>query len=319
MVPEKSEYEILWPNIVRLDTVYKQKLSINVDEIPELVLDTKNITLSAELAPILNGETDLSKVSEINLRNLDQTLRMQTIVFKASAEVYDQMAKITDWQQQTTKFAVLGQVFGIVTDYIERGRIKSNPPSYIDDPMRKRILFMLSMSKIVNHLWSHIKRQETESLVPIYDVNRRVLTTGDMATWYTTKPCFITNKCHISHCVCDSSWEASEEYQIEHHPHVVAWVKNDHIGFEVSYSFDGAFHQYRPDFLIKLDNGKTLVLEVKGQEREKDKAKWQAMDDWIEAVNAENEFGVWCRDVSFLPMDLPNILNKHSCWFREQI
>lgn len=312
VVPEKSKYELSWPNIVRLDTVYKQKLSINVDEIPELVLDTKNITLSAELAPILDGETDLSKVSEINLRNLDQTLRMQTIVFKASAEVYDQMAQSTEWQQQTTKFAVLGQVFGIVTDYIGQGRIKSNPPSYIDDPMRKRILFMLSMSKIVNHLWSYIKRQETETLVPIYDVNRRVLSTGDMATWFTTKPCFITKKCHISHCVCDSAWEASEEYQIEHHPHVVAWVKNDHIGFDVSYSFEGTFHQYRPDFLIKLDNGKILVLEVKGQEREKDKAKWQAMDDWIEAVNAENEFGSWCRDVSFDVGDLAAILDKHS-------
>lgn len=314
VVPEKCEYEISWPNIIRLDRVYKQKLSINIDEIPELVLDTKNITLSAELAPIVDGETDLSKVTEINLRNLDQSLRMQTIVFRTAGQIYEQMSKNGEcgWLQQSTEYATLGQVFCIVNEYIEKGRIKSNPSSYIDDPVRKRILYMLSMTKIVNHLWSHIKSQETESLVPIYDVNRRVLSTGDMPTWFTTKPCFITDKCHISHCVCDSGWEASEEYQVVHNPHVVAWVKNDHIGFEVPYSFNGAFHQYRPDFLIKLDNGKILVLEVKGQQKEKDVAKWKAMDEWIIAVNAEEEFGTWCRDVSFLPMDIPGIIEKHS-------
>ena len=171
---------------------------------------------------------------------------------------------------------------------------------------------MLSMSKIVNHLWTHIKRQETESLIPIYDVNRRVLSTGDMPTWYTAKPCCVTAKSHISHCVYDSAWEASEEYQIEHHPHVAAWVKNDHIGFEVPYSFEGAYHQYRPDFLIKLDNGKTLVLEVKGLQRAKDKKKRETLQDWIKAVNNENEFGTWCCDVSYNPGDLLGILNKHA-------
>ena len=47
---------------------------------------------------------------------------------------------------------------------------------------------------------------------------------------------------------------------------VDAWVKNDHLGFEILYVFKGVVKKYRPDFLIRLKNGKMLVLEVKGQD-----------------------------------------------------
>ena len=53
---------------------------------------------------------------------------------------------------------------------------------------------------------------------------------------------------------------------LEKNPHVAAWAKNDHLGFEILYVFDGVVRKYTPDFLVKLDNGETLVLETKGQE-----------------------------------------------------
>jgi hypothetical protein len=34
-------------------------------------------------------------------------------------------------------------------------------------------------------------------------------------------------------------------------------------------------------------------LEVKGQTAEQDKAKWQAVKEWIIAVNANGSFGTW--------------------------
>src|SRR5207244_333178 len=63
-------------------------------------------------------------------------------------------------------------------------------------------------------------------------------------------------------CVFDSSWEASEEFRLEQSPKVEAWVKNDHLAFEILYLFNGVVRKYRPDFLIRLANGVTLVLEV---------------------------------------------------------
>ncbi len=102
----------------------------------------------------------------------------------------------------------------------------------------------------------------------------------------------------------DSTWEASEAFHIERSPHVAAWAKNDHLGFEVVYIFKGVVHKYRPDFLIRLTKGTHLVLEVKGKNDDEAKAKRAALDEWIAAVNAHGGFGVWTSDVSFSPDDI---------------
>ncbi|MBR0093328.1 MAG: DEAD/DEAH box helicase family protein [Lachnospiraceae bacterium] len=308
VLPEKSMYEITWPNILRIDRVFKQKLSIDIKEIPSLTLDATETILRADLAPIIDGKTDLTKCTEIDLEKLDQEARTQTIVFKAASEVFDLMT--ASWQGAGTKYALIGQIIHLTEQFIEQGSIKISPKLFDTDPVRHRIMLLSNMNKIVQHLWSFIRMEQTEKLVPIYDSKRRAASTGDMMTWYTSKPCYITQKSHISHCVYDSGWEATESYVLEKNPHVVAWAKNDHLGFEILYTFDGVIRKYTPDFLIKLDNGKTLVLETKGQETRKDKEKRKALAEWIDTVNETGEFGVWCNDVSFNPADVDGIISR---------
>ena len=86
----------------------------------------------------------------------------------------------------------------------------------------------------------------------------------------------------------------------------------DHLGFEIIYVFEGVVRKYYPDFLIKLDNGKTLVLEVKGQEKERDREKRRALAEWIEAVNNCGDFGEWCNDVSYNVGDIDGIIELHA-------
>ncbi len=132
-----------------------------------------------------------------------------------------------------------------------------------------------------------------------------------MNTWFTSRPCNITVKSHISHVVYDSTWEAAEAYKLEKNKDVVTWVKNDHIGFEIIYIFDGVVRRYTPDFLVRLSNGKMLVLETKGQETRRDKEKRRALSEWIEAVNACGEYGEWCNDVSYNIADVDGIIAKY--------
>ena len=56
--------------------------------------------------------------------------------------------------------------------------------------------------------------------------------------------------------------EASEAFELDRNPAVEAWVKNDHLGFEVLYVYRGVVRKYRPDFLIRLRSGAMLVLET---------------------------------------------------------
>jgi len=61
----------------------------------------------------------------------------------------------------------------------------------------------------------------------------------------------------------------------------------------IPYEFQGVSHAYEPDFLVRLTNGVTVVLEVKGYEDEEDRAKHTAAKRWVSAVNNWAELGPW--------------------------
>ena len=85
-----------------------------------------------------------------------------------------------------------------------------------------------------------------ERLGLVSDEARPVRSTGNMPPWYTSKPCVPAARCHLTLCVCDSTWEAKAAGDLDRHPRVVAWAKNDHLGFEVPYLYRGAHRKYRP-------------------------------------------------------------------------
>jgi type III restriction enzyme len=90
---------------------------------------------------------------------------------------------------------------------------------------------------------------------------------------------------------------------LELSPKVLAYVKNDRLDFEILYEWQGKTHKYLPDFLARVEapaGEVTLVLEVKGHEREQDREKYAAAEKWVRAVNHHGGFGRWaflvCRD-----------------------
>jgi type III restriction enzyme len=141
---------------------------------------------------------------------------------------------------------------------------------------------------------------------------RAVRSTGGMRPWYTGRPCEFTKRSHVNFCVFDSTWEASEAFELDHNPNAAAWVKNDHLGFEILYTLKGVVKKYRHDFLVRVNNGTTLVLEVKGQDSPEDKTKREFLAEWVKAVNMHAGFGNWAADVSFNPKDVGEILERHA-------
>ena len=132
-----------------------------------------------------------------------------------------------------------------------------------------------------------------------------------MLPWYTGKACEHTRRSHINLAVFDSRWEASEAFELDRSPNVAAWVKNDHLGFEITYSFRGIIRKFRPDYLVRLANGKTLVLEVKGQDNQEQQTKREFLGEWVGAINGHGGFAAWASDVSRNPVDIHEILAKH--------
>ena len=72
-----------------------------------------------------------------------------------------------------------------------------------------------------------------------------------------------------------------------------------------------------PDFLIRLANSNTLILEIKGEDSEQNRAKRAALDVWVKGVNSKGGFGGWCWDVAFQPAQIQDILAEHCSETRD--
>jgi type III restriction enzyme len=148
--------------------------------------------------------------------------------------------------------------------------------------------------------------------MPVFDLERPIRSTGDMLPWYTGKACEHVKRSHINMCVFDSTWEATEAFELDRNRNVAAWAKNDHLGFEIIYAYKGVIRKFRPDYLVRLRQGKMLVLEVKGQDNQEQQTKREFLDEWVRAVNEHGGLGTWSWDVSRHPRDVGALLAKHQ-------
>ncbi len=305
---ERKELEISWPNIIRVEHEYRPQLTLDLPKVKPLSLDAYDTPTIADLAPVIDGKPDVTKLKSIDVEKLGREQRMQRVVFQSAAEVYDLIKP--NWK--ANREFLLAQVIRITEQYLNCGRIVISPPLFAEDELRRRILFTLNMTRIVQHLWEAIRFENALSVEPIFDKERPIRATGDMQPWFTRRPTEHAVKSHINLCVLDSRWEASEAFELDRNSSVVAWVKNDHLGFEIQYVYRGIVLKYRPDFLVRTAGGMTVVLEVKGQDTQQDKTKRDFLAEWIRAVNQHGGFGIWAGEVSHTPRDLPAILQKYK-------
>lgn len=306
-VQDKVEHEITWPNILRIDHVYRPILKLDWDKVTTLEIDPYESITEAELAAIISGKANDKVKSLIGLEQIAEDTRVQTIVFRIASTIYNS-EKRPDWKGSKEVF--LAQVVRLVEQFIESDKITIKHDLFHQDNSRRKILIILNMNKIIQHIWMQIRAENTEKLTAVFDKERPIRTTGDMRTWYTSKPCEWIDKSHISHCVYDSGWEASESYFLEKSEHVKSFVKNDHLGFFILYNFNGVIRKYYPDFLIRLANDEYLILETKGVDSQQNKTKRDFLNEWVNAVNTQGGFGKWHWDVSFHPSDMEGKIKK---------
>jgi len=307
-VIEKQQFEIGWPNIIRIEHIYKPILTLDMNKVPLLELSAYNTATLAELAPIVEGKPDVTQISIIDLEDLGRKFRMQKIIFETARDVFDQMKP--NWKGN--REFLLAQLIRLVESFLESDRIQIEPLLFYRNDVKRRILLTLNMNKVVQHIWEAIRFENSESIEPIFDQDYPIRSTGGMQAWFTGKPCEHTRKSHINMCVFDSTWEASEAFELDRNPHVMAWVKNDHLGFEILYIFDGIVRKYRPDFILQLKTGEFLILETKGKDTLRDKTKYEFLNEWVQAVNEHGGFGNWKWAVSRNPADVKAIIDGES-------
>jgi type III restriction enzyme len=257
---EKVGFLINWPNVIRIDHVYRPKLELDLKKVMPLVINATDKIENAEMAAVVAGKPNLAVLTEIDLQALAERFGFQKIVFEVARDIYDQMKPT--WRG--TRENLLAQVIRLVERFITSPLLEINPPLFYRDETRRRVTLTLNMGRIVQHVFEEIRFGNTVTVEPVFDSNRPIRSTADMLPWFTGKPVVAASRSHINLCVADSTWEAQAAYELDHNQSVAAWAKNDHLDFEIAYIFAGIFHKYRPDYLIRLTNGTNLIVETKG-------------------------------------------------------
>lgn len=305
--PNRNQYEIRWPNVLRIESVLKRELVMDWTKVDVLTLNPMTTPLTADVAPSLTSAQDLAMVSEIDLEKATEDFRLQNLIFRAARKLYMQSASSFGGDKQY--LAV--QLIRLVEQFLASDKLDI-PSRWHQDEKRRRLLFALNMDTVVAHVHRFVTEQNVERLAAVFDESRPIGSTAQMRPWLTTKPCQPTRHSQISHAVYDSVWEKAVVDICEKKKFVAAWAKNDHLDFTVRYLWKGSTRNFVPDYLIRFTNGKTLVLEVKGQDSEQNKAKRAAMQTWVKTINEQGGFGQWCFDVVFDPAKIMDVISSHA-------
>lgn len=143
-----------------------------------------------------------------------------------------------------------------------------------------------------------------EIVLPIY---RRFDGSGstDDVSFLTRKVAIEATKSHVNLVVLDglkgNTWEETVAGLLEADDRVASYVKNDHLGFDIPYVYEGRSHRYIPDFLVRLitdpgDVTRTLIVEVSGGRKSPGPTAVKATtarDQWCTALNNDGAFGRW--------------------------
>ena len=309
-IADRVEYEIWWPNVVRVDHETRPVLSICWDSVDALILDTSQVPLDANLAPDFDGVL-LSPMSETaRLTKLPKDCRLQTLTFHAARRGYERVEP--DWKAKN-KGILITDLISIVNAFCESSKLVV-PEKIRKDQDLLEVFLSFRIDMIVEHLLKYVVEKKRDMIMVTLEEGRNQTgCTKHMRKWHTTRKCMPTKRSQISHLVSDSSLENDIGKLLDSSQFVKAWAKNDHLGFHMSYFYQGRVHHYYPSFLVKLSNDTTMVLESKYEERETHELKVDAAARWLEGVNSIRRFGLWCYDVALDAAEVKDLLSVRCC------
>jgi type III restriction enzyme len=177
---------------------------------------------------------------------------------------------------------------------------------------------LIYVERIVERMRDGIQPDDDEGEPPLMPVLYRYepITSSSRVEFMTKRPCFATRRSHVNQVVADTqTWESSAAFRLEQSRDVKFYVRNDHLGLMIPYEYQGVDHKYEPDYIVRLSNDVSVILEIKGYEDDRTKAKHSAAKRWLAAVNNWAQLGRWdfhvCRN--------PQLLEKELTYLAQQL
>jgi type III restriction enzyme len=325
-LPERNAMEMRFPVVEGYAFALRKNLiRCDVDGMPVLDIEPNREPTATFVRPTVGYAEGSSSTHSSPFQFVEQDreefyreTHLQTIEFQITRLIVDQLtvagAGEKDRRRRVlalqSRHQLFPQVFRYVDDYVGR-KVNFQNCNRCELGLEKYV------QRIVERLRDAIVPDESEGEAPLMPITNRYKPFGSTAEvdFKTTRPCHATMKSHIDQIVLDNqSWEASAGFRLESSDVVESYARNDHMGLTIPYEYTGSDHAYEPDFLVRLSNGVTVVLEIKGFENDQTKAKHNAAKRWVEAVNNWVQLGSWrfhvCRNPQLLDKELEHLVRE---------
>ncbi len=212
--------------------------------------------------PIVKREWDLPVPREINsvISYYAQQIRTSLHIPKSFAEFYP-----------------------LVEAYIKKKLFNRELDLETEDEVEKlKIIYNLTRPEIAEKLRSIFKDYFKNKLYQLIEVQSfHYKKFSEVVPFIWTKLTLPADKCIFNVCPCDNNLEVNFASFLEKAPDVVKFTKNEGIGFFIEYiDYEGFLRNYKPDFMVVLDDETHYLIETKGLEDINVARKDQRAKEW---------------------------------------
>jgi type III restriction enzyme len=303
-LPERAHLRIRFPVVegytfalksgaITADIARVERLALDPVQAPQAVFVMPQVGVQAGRPSLAGG----FRAEKQDRAAYYASTHLQTIQFEIAREIVRRLTEAGDRQRLVSAHVLFPRVFRLVEEYVAtRVDFRGCDP--------REIGLDRYSGQIAERVFTAIRPDESAGEPPLLPLLNRHRPIGDTSVvdFKTVKPCFATRKSHINQVAADTgSWEQAAAFALEASDHVFAYARNDHLECVIPWELHGHPRAYVPDFLVRLGDDSTLVLEIKGQETNEDRAKHEAARRWVAAVNNWRRLGRWRFDVCHDP------------------
>ena len=322
-LPERKNFEIRFPIVEGYAFALKHNMiQADVDSMEPLVIEPEKTPTAVYVKPQvgiqIGGDSPHIggfEVIKVDRKKYYEEYHIQTIKFEIARRIVRKLSEETTdgsvpKMPYQSRYQLFPQVLRIVNEFVAR-KVDWKGEHKSELGLEKYVI------RTVERLVDGIVPNELEGespLMPVLNRYKPIGSTGEVF-FKTTRPTHETIKSHINHVVLDTAtWERTAAFRLEQSSAVLFYARNDHMEFTIPYEYQGVGHNFVPDFLVRLRNQITVVLEIKGFQDDRVRAKHQAAKKWVQAINNWEKLKQWhfhvCTDPQLLDKEMQWLLNK---------
>ena len=321
-LPARKAFEIRFPVVEGyVVSLQRNLVTADVSKVERTKLDPWSTPTDAFVRPQVGYQVGHASAHGgfgfelVNRQEYYDSVHPQTIEFEITREIVRALTDAAhpgkERLRRESRSSLFPQVLRIVKEYM-RDRVDLNGLNPCE------VGLQTYAQRIIVLLIAAITPDDGKGEAPLLPrLNRsRPIDSTERVRFKTVKPVQITSASHLNFVACDTdTWEQAAMFQLEalaKSEVVYCYARNDRLEFNIPYELYGHPHFYEPDFIVRLRNSVSIVLEIKGKQHEDTDAKHQAAKRWVSAVNHWGRLGEWeflvCRDPQRLGDEIMKIV-----------